>query len=188
MKYGFLKRLGLLILLIIFVNSIGIRPVVAETAAEIDREVDAALQMLHEKIPKAKELSKVAKGILVFPDVIKAGLIVGGQYGKGALRVKGKTVGYYNTVAVSYGLQAGAQSFGYALIFLSDAALEYLQNSAGWEIGTGPSVVVVDKGMAGSLTTTSAKDNIYAFFFDQEGLMLGLGLQGTKITKITPDQ
>ena len=128
------------------------------------------------------------QGILVFPDVLKAGLIIGGQYGEGAMRVKGKTVGYYRTVAATSGLQAGAQSFGYALIFLSNAALEYLQNSSGWEIGTGPSVVVVDEGLAGSLTTTTAKDDIYAFFFDQEGLMLGLGLQGTKITKITPDQ
>jgi lipid-binding SYLF domain-containing protein len=114
-------------------------------------------------------------------------LIVGGQYGQGALRVKGKTVGYYNTIAASYGLQAGAQSFGYALIFLSDTALGYLQKSSGWEIGTGPSVVVVDEGMAGSLTTTTAKENIYAFFFDHKGLMVGLGLQGTKITKINPD-
>jgi len=167
---------------------IGIQQAKADTAAEIDRQVDAALQMLYNKTPKARELSEVAKGILVFPDVLKAGLIVGGQYGEGAMRVKGKTVGYYRTAAAIYGLQAGAQSFGYALIFLSDAALEYLQNSSGWEIGTGPSVVVVDEGLAGSLTTTSAKDDIYAFFFDQEGLMLGLGLQGTKITKITPDQ
>lgn len=146
------------------------------------------MKILYGNLPNAKELSKVAKGILVFPDVLKAGLIVGGQYGEGALRVKGKTAGYYSTLAVSYGLQAGAQSFGYALIFLSDSALKYLQNSSGLEIGTGPSIVVVDKGMAGSLTTTSAKDDIYAFFFDQEGLMVGLGLQGTKITKITPDQ
>ena len=167
---------------------IGIQQAKADSAAEIDRQVDAALQMLHNKIPKAKELSEEAKGILVFPDVLKAGLIVGGQYGEGAMRVKGKTVGYYRTAAATYGLQAGAQSFGYALIFLSDAALEYLQNSSGWEIGTGPSIVVVDEGLAGSLTTTTAKDDIYAFFFDQEGLMLGLGLQGTKITKITPDQ
>lgn len=159
----------------------------ADTAAEIDRKVDAALQMLHKKIPKAKELSEVAKGILVFPDVLKAGLIIGGQYGEGALHVKEKTVGYYSTAAVSYGLQAGAQSFGYALIFMSDSALEYLQESAGWEIGTGPSVVVVDEGLAGSLTTSTAQDDIYAFFFDQEGLMLGLGLQGTKVTKINPE-
>ena len=174
-------------LLTMFVLFVGMQQAEADTAAEINREVDAALQMLYGKIPKTKELSKKAKGVLVFPDVLKAGLIVGGQYGEGALRVRGKTVGYYNTLAASYGLQAGAQSFGYALIFLSDSALEYLQNSSGWEIGTGPSIVVVDEGMAGSLTTTSAKDDIYAFFFDQEGLMLGLGLQGTKITKITPD-
>jgi lipid-binding SYLF domain-containing protein len=171
-----------------FLLVMGIQQTNADSAAEIDREVDAALQMMHSKIPKAKELSEVAKGILVFPDVLKAGLIVGGQYGEGALRVKGKTVGYYSTLAASYGLQAGAQSFGYALIFLSDAALEYLQNSSGWEIGTGPSVVVMDEGLASALTTTTAKDEIYAFFFDQEGLMLGLGLQGTKITKITPDE
>jgi lipid-binding SYLF domain-containing protein len=147
---------------------IGIQQAKADTAAEIDRQVDAALQMLYNKTPKARELSEVAKGILVFPDVLKAGLIVGGQYGEGAMRVKGKTVGYYRTAAATYGLQ--------------------VQNSSGWEIGTGPSVVVVDEGLAGSLTTTTAKDDIYAFFFDQEGLMLGLGLQGTKITKITPDQ
>ncbi len=188
MKSISLKRFTVLTLSTIVVLAIGIQQVKADTAAEIDRQVDAALQMLYDKTPKAEELSKNAKGVLVFPDVLKAGLIVGGQYGEGAMRVKGKTVGYYRTVAASYGLQAGAQSFGYALIFLSDAAVEYLQNSSGWEIGTGPSVVVVDKGLASALTTTSAKDDVYAFFFDQEGLMLGLGLQGTKITKITPDQ
>jgi len=164
------------------------RPAIAETAAEIDRDVDSALLKLYAKTPAAKELSKVAKGILVFPDVVKAGLIVGAQYGTGALRVGGKTVGYYNTVAGSYGLQAGAQKFGYALFFLTKPALDYLSKSAGWEIGVGPSVVVVDKGLASSLTTTTAKSEIYAFFFSQEGLMAGAGLQGSKITKITPDK
>ena len=161
------------------------RPAIAETAAEIDRDVDSALLKLYAKTPAAKELSKVATGILVFPDVVKAGLIVGAQYGKGALRVGGTTVGYYNTVAGSYGLQAGAQKFGYAMFFLTKSALDYLSKSAGWEIGVGPSVVVVDAGLARSLTTTTAKSEIYAFFFDQKGLMAGLGLQGSKITKIT---
>jgi lipid-binding SYLF domain-containing protein len=164
------------------------RAAVAETAAQIDREVDSALQKLYESSPSAKELSKVAKGILVFPDVVKAGLIVGGQYGTGALRVEGKTVGYYRTVAASYGLQAGAQKFGYALIFLTQSALDYLSKSKGWEVGVGPSVVVVDEGLARSLTTTTAKEEIYAFFFHQKGLMAGLGLQGSKITRITPDE
>ncbi len=164
------------------------RPAIAETAAELDRDVDSALLKLYASTPAAKELSKVAKGILVFPDIVKAGLIVGGQYGTGALREGGKTVGYYNTVAGSFGLQAGAQKFGYAMFFLTQSALDYLKKSAGWEIGVGPSVVVVDAGLASSLTTTTAKEEIYAFFFSQKGLMAGLGLQGSKISKITPDK
>ena len=164
------------------------RPAIAEKAAEIDRDVDSALLKLYASTPAAKELSKVALGILVFPDVVKAGLIVGGQYGTGALREGGKTVGYYNTVAASWGLQAGAQKFGYAMFFLTQNALDYLKKSAGWEIGVGPSIVVVDAGLARSLTTTTAKSEIYAFFFSQKGLMAGLGLQGSKITKITPDK
>ena len=160
----------------------------AASAAKIDGEVTVALQHLYESTPAAKMLAKEAKGILVFPDVVKAGLIVGGQYGDGALLKDGKTVGYYNTAAASYGLQAGAQSFGYALFFLTDSALQYLEESKGWEIGVGPSIVVVDKGVAKSLTTTTGRDEIYAFFFDQKGLMAGIGLQGSKISRITPDE
>jgi lipid-binding SYLF domain-containing protein len=156
----------------------------AGSAAEIDLDVDSALLKLYEKTPAARELARVAKGILVFPSIIKGGFIVGGQYGEGALRMGDKTEGYYNTAAASYGLQAGAQSFGYALFFMTDKALDYLKKSEGWEIGVGPSIVIVDEGIAGSLTTTTAKSAIYAFFFDQKGLMAGLGLQGSKITKI----
>lgn len=160
----------------------------AASAAKIDGEVALALKHLYASTPAAKALSKKAKGILVFPDVVKAGLLVGGQYGSGALIKGGKTAGYYNTVAASYGLQAGAQSFGYALFFMTDSALAYLDKSEGLEIGVGPSVVVVDSGMAKSMTTTTSRDEVYAFFFDQEGLMAGLGLQGSKITRITPDK
>jgi lipid-binding SYLF domain-containing protein len=167
---------------------LGPQPAVAASAAEIDRQVDAALVKLYEKTPAAKKQAESARAILVFPEIIKAGLVVGGQYGEGALRVAGKTVGYYNTVEGSFGLQAGAQGFGYALFFMDDKAFEYLQKSKGWEIGVGPSITVVDKGMAGSLTTTTGKDEVYAFFFDQKGLMGGLGLKGGKITQITPDK
>lgn len=160
----------------------------AETAAEIDGKVDTALEELYKTTPAASELSKTAKGILVFPDIIKAGLIVGGQYGTGALRVDGKTTGYYNSAEGSFGLQAGAQKFGYALFFMSDESLAYLTNSKGWELGVGPNIVVMDEGKATAFTTTTMKDEIYAFFFDQEGLMAGLGIQGSKITKITPDK
>jgi lipid-binding SYLF domain-containing protein len=100
---------------------------------------------------------------------------------------KGRTAGYYNIAAASYGLQAGVQSFSYALFFMDDASLNYLDRSGGWEIGVGPSIVVVDAGMAKSLTTTTAKSGVYAYIFSQKGLMAGLGLQGSKITRIHPD-
>ena len=159
-------------------------PAMAASAAELNRDTDAALKTLYDSEPAAKELAAMAKGILVFPSIIKAGFIVGGQYGEGALRKGGKTVGYYNTVAASYGLQAGAQAFGYALMFMDDESLKYLDKSDGWEIGTGPSIVIVDEGKAGALTTTTAQADVYAFFFNQQGLMAGLGLQGSKISKI----
>jgi lipid-binding SYLF domain-containing protein len=161
---------------------------IAATEAEIDRKVDAALQKLYDSTPAAKELSKVATAILVFPKVVKGGLMVGGQYGVGALREGDKTVGYYNTVAASYGLQAGVQKFGYAMFFITQSGLDHLKKSAGWEIGVGPSIVVVDAGIAKSLTTATAKKDIYAFFFGQKGLMAGMGLQGSKISRITPDK
>ena len=160
----------------------------ADTGAEIDRDVDNAIQKLYARSSAAKELSTIAKAILVFPKIVKGGLIIGGQYGEGALRVGGKTQGYYSTAAASYGLQAGVQSFGYAMLFMTDKALDHMKKSKGWEVGVGPSVVVVDQGMARSLTTTTAKEGIYVFFFDQKGLMAGLGIQGSKIEKIEPDK
>jgi lipid-binding SYLF domain-containing protein len=160
----------------------------SSSGAQIDSEVDAALSELYATTPAARTLASQAKGILVFPRIVKAGFLFGGQYGRGgALRKRGRTAGYYNSVSASYGLQAGIQSFGYALFFMNDAALNYLNRSGGWEIGVGPSIVIVDAGVARSLTTTTAKDNVYAFIFDQRGLMAGVGLQGSKITRIDPD-
>lgn len=156
----------------------------AASAAELNREARAALKTLLAKTPAAKALEKKAKGILVFPSIVKAGLIVGGQYGEGVLYKGGKVAGYYNTAGGSYGLQAGAQKFGYVMFFMTDSALAYLGKSEGFEIGVGPSVVVMDEGKAKSFTTTTAKDEIYAFIFSQSGLMAGLGLQGNKITKL----
>jgi lipid-binding SYLF domain-containing protein len=165
------------------------RSSIAGTAAEIDSDVDKALTSLYGQIPEAKKLGETSKGILVFPKIIKGGLIlVGGQGGEGALRVNGKTADYYGTISVSYGLQLGVQWFGYAMFFRTDEAVGYLDNSDGWEVGTAPSVVLVDKGAAKGFTSSSLKDDIYVFFFDQKGLMAGLGLQGTKITKITPEK
>ncbi len=155
-------------------------------AAQIDRDVDVALAKLYETTPSAKHLAASAKGILVFPNVLKAGFIGGVQYGKGAMRKRGRTSGYYNIVAGSYGLQAGVQSFGYALFFMNNEALSHLDSSRGLEIGVGPSIVVVDEGMARTLTTTTLREDVYAIIFGQRGLMAGLGLQGSKISRINP--
>jgi lipid-binding SYLF domain-containing protein len=158
----------------------------AASASEIDRESSQALRLLYATQPKARELSKRAKGVLVFPNIIKAGLLIGGQGGNGALRVGNKTVGYYNIAAASFGLQAGAQKFSYAMFFMNQAALDYLNKSDGWSIGSGPSVVVIDQGAAASLTSTTLSQDVYAFPFGQKGLMAGLGLEGSKITRIQP--
>lgn len=178
----------LLISALLLAGVLSANPVFAASAAEIDKDVALSLEKLYASSLAAQELSKVSKGILVFPNVIKAGLVVGGQYGDGALLVDGQTAGYYNTVAASYGLQAGAQSFGYAMFLMTDEALSYLKKSKGWEVGVGPTVVVMDEGKAKSLTTSTAKEDIYAFIFGQKGLMAGIGLQGSKISRITPDK
>lgn len=177
---------GLLALALAALVTLHAAPARAASASEIDQKATAALQKLYATTPEAKALAKKAKGILVFPSIVKGGFIVGGQFGDGALRVNGKTVSYYRSVAASYGLQAGVQSFGYVLMFMDDASLAYLDQSDGWEIGSGPSVVIVDKGAAKTLSSTTLRSGVYAFIFAQKGLMGGLGLQGSKITKITP--
>jgi lipid-binding SYLF domain-containing protein len=162
----------------------GVRPAAAASAKEIDAAATAALGKLFAAVPEARDLAGKAKGVLVFPKVYKAGFMFGAQYGEGALRRGGRTVGYYNTVAASYGFQAGAQAFGYALLFMNEGALKYLDKSEGFEVGMGPSVVILDQGKAKSLTTSTIKDDIYGFIFGQQGLMAGAGLQGSKISKL----
>ena len=181
----YLHLTAVLLALVLAVGSlISPNPAGAASAAEINRDVKIALEKLYAKSSSAKTLGEKAKGILVFPGIVKGGFMVGGQFGEGALLRGGKTAGYYNTLSASYGLQIGGQKYGYALFFMSDSAMSWLDRSDGWEIGTGPSIVVMDTGAASSATTTSLQSEIYAFFFDQKGLMGGLGLQGTKITKI----
>jgi len=141
------------------------------------------LDSLYAKVAGAKALGEKAHAILVFPKITKAGLGVGGLHGDGALIKGGKTVGYYSTSGGSFGLQAGVQKYGYAMFFMNDKALQQLDDASGFEVGVGPSVVVMDEGMAKSATTTTMKDDIYAFIFGQKGLMAGLGIQGNKITK-----
>jgi lipid-binding SYLF domain-containing protein len=177
-----------LVLAMALTTALNARVAQAASGSEIDRNATAALKILYANTPGAKDLATNAKGILVFPNIVKGGFIVAGQYGDGALREAGKTVGYYRSLAASYGLQAGVQSFGYVLLFMDDESLAYLEQSNGWEIGTGPSVVVLDKGAGKSLSSTTLRKGVYAFIFGQKGLMAGIGLQGAKITKITPDK
>ena len=153
------------------------------SADDLTSQSRAALQQLVAQSPAAAKVKSKALAVLVFPDVVKAGFIFGAQGGKGILFVHGQPNGRYRTVAASYGLQAGVQKYGYALFLMNQKAVNWVNNTRGWEIGTGPSVVIVDKGMARSFTTDTMHSGIYAFTFDQQGLMAGLGLQGSKIMR-----
>jgi lipid-binding SYLF domain-containing protein len=159
-------------------------PALAATGSVLEKDSQAALQALYTSSPGAKALGDKAKGILVFPNITKAGFIVGGQGGDGVLFEKGKVTGYYNSGAASIGLQAGVQTYGYALFFMTDEDLRHLKKSNGWSLGTGPNIVIADAGAARDVSTLTSQKGVYAFIFDQKGLMAGLGLVGQKITKI----
>ena len=159
----------------------------AASKATINRDAKATLDKFYTNNPGAKALGDKSVGVLVFPSIVKGGFIIAGQFGDGALRKNGKSVAYYRSLAASYGFQAGAQAFGYVLFFMDEDSLRYLDNSAGFELGTGPSLVVLDSGFGKNFSTTTLQKGIYAFIFDQKGLMGGVGIQGTKITKINPN-
>jgi len=154
------------------------------TADELDKTAALALQRLYKSSSAAEDLGKKAKAVLIFPNVIKAGLVFGGSYGEGVLNKNGGTVDYYNSVSASWGWQVGAESYGYVVFLVSDKAVSYLEASKGWEIGVGPSVVVVNEGMAKNLSSSTLKEDAYAFIFDQRGLMVSLSIEGTKISRI----
>ncbi len=147
-------------------------------------EGQASLKKLYKSQPGSKTVAKKAYAVLVFPNIVKAGFMVGGAIGNGVLIRNGKDVGHYNSAAASYGWQAGAQSFGYALFFMNKKALKSLDETKGLELGIGPSFVIVDQGMGKSMTSQTLTQDIYAFIFDQGGLMAGAGIQGSKITKL----
>ena len=156
----------------------------AESANDIDRDSRGALDLLYRTNATAASISKSARAVLVFPKIVKAGLVFGGSYGEGELIRGGKVENYYNSVSGSWGLQAGAQSYGYAVFLMTDKAEQYIKKSDGWEIGVGPTVVIVDEGVAKNLSTSTLKDDAYAFIFDQQGLMAGISLEGSKISQI----
>lgn len=160
------------------------REAAATTAQELDRTSMEALNHLYKSNPVSENLAKEAKAILVFPNIVKAGFVFGGSYGEGVLIKKSKIVDYYNSVSASWGWQVGVQSYGYVVFLMSKKALDYLEKTKGWEFGVGPTVTVVDAGVAKNLTTSTLREDAYAFVFDQKGLMVSLSIEGTKISRI----
>lgn len=175
---------SLLLMAFATLSLLSFTPSFAENKATLNVDAEAALKSLYSTEPKAKAIGEKSAGILVFPNIVRAGFVVGGSGGEGVMYKRGKAVGYYNSGSLSVGLQAGIQSFGYALFFTSDAALKKFENASGWDVGTAPTLVVVDAGVAKDLDTNTLKSDHYAFIFDQKGLMAGLALKGQKITKI----
>lgn len=175
---------SLLVTFAVAVSAAFSAPAFAESKATLNSTSKSALSRLVAKVPAANALNEKAVAVLVFPSITKAGLMVGGQYGEGVLWRGGKPVAYYSTGGASYGLQAGAQKYGYAMFFMRESALNALEKADGFEVGIGPSVVVVDEGMGKSKTSITMQDDIYAFIFGQKGLMAGIGIQGNKITKL----
>jgi lipid-binding SYLF domain-containing protein len=162
------------------------RALAASDAAEISQDAAAALRRLEATDHRAVTLGQKAAGILVFPKIVKAGFIFGGQGGKGVLTEHGRTKGYYSIAAASFGLQAGVQWFSYALFFMDPQALQFLDKSDGWAVGSDPSVVVIDKGAGTAFDSTTLSHKVVAIPFGQNGLMAGLALQGSKITTYNP--
>jgi lipid-binding SYLF domain-containing protein len=188
MKFQFVKTRVSVLVAVIVVGFNALIPALslAASKSEIDRSATQSLATLYKNTPDAKALANKAVAVLVFPSIVKGGFIIAGQFGDGALRRGGKTVAYYRSLAASYGFQAGIQAFGYVLFFMDEESVQYLDNSAGWELGTGPSLVVLDAGFGKVFSTTTLQKGVYALIFDQKGLMGGIGIQGSKITKINP--
>jgi lipid-binding SYLF domain-containing protein len=158
--------------------------VMAESAVEIDAKANAALEEFFSTAPAGKELAAKATGILIFPSVVKAGMLVGGEYGEGALRVNGATVDYYSTTSGSIGFQLGVQKKSIIIMFMEQSALDRFRSSSGWEVGVDGSVALVTIGTGGSVDTNTAQQPIIGFVFGQKGLMLNLTLEGSKMTKL----
>jgi lipid-binding SYLF domain-containing protein len=161
-----------------------ISPALAASAIEIDAKANAALEDFFDKAPAGKELAEKAAGILIFPSVIKAGVVVGAEYGEGVLRIGGFTAGYYATTSGSVGIQLGMQSKNVFIMFMDASALKEFQDSKGWEVGVDGSVALVTLGAGGAIDTNTIKEPIIGFIAGQKGLMFNVSLEGTKLTKI----
>jgi lipid-binding SYLF domain-containing protein len=163
------------------------RPAAAATATEINSAVGAAVKHCYAHVAGCKKLAGKAKGMLVFPEVTKAGVGVGGSYGTGALLVGGKTVGYYSTASASVGLQLGAEKRSEMILFLTEPALTSFRNSSGWQVGADASVFVIDEGASKNVDTLTHDKPVVAYIYGKKGLMGSLSLEGEKISPYTPE-
>jgi len=179
-----MTRIARTLILTVILGLVSSGSVWAKTAEEIDTEANQALDTLYSESSAAKELGAKARGILVFPSITKGGVIVGGEYGEGVLRVNGKSQGYYSSASGSLGLQLGISSRSLVFMFMTEEALKAFTSASGWEAGVDADVTVVDVGATGSLDTTTAKAPVIAFNFGEEGLMAGVSVEGTKVTKL----
>lgn len=173
------------VLLLITVMSVFLSSnLLAKTAREIDVSVDVAIERFHKQVIGAKELIAASKGMLVMPNVVKGAFIIGGEYGEGALRVGGETVGYYNTISGSIGFQIGGEAKDIILLFMTDDAIKQFRASSGWEAGVDGNVALITIGAGERVDTTTSKDPIVGFVFDAKGLIADISLKGAKFTKL----
>ena len=179
-----LVAFGLVMSLLLLSTGCANTPGGGVTRSDLDQRSEHALDQLYDASPSARRISAQARSVLVFPSIVKAGFIFGGAYGEGQLIRNGQPVDYYNSYSGTWGLQAGAQSYGYAVFLMNKSAEDYLDDSDGWELGVGPTIVVVDAGLSENLSTSTLQDDAYAFIFDQKGLMAGISIEGTKITRV----
>jgi len=178
------------VVLSVVISVVGISTIAhaAATAEEIDASVDAAMDRFDKQVKDADEVVRNAKGLLVMPNVKKAGLIVGGEYGKGALKIEGKTVGYYKVVSGSVGFQLGVEAKDMILAFMTDEVLNKFRTSKGWEAGLDGNVAVITVGGGGSASTRNVNEPIVGYVFDVKGLMGDISLKGAKFSKVDPAQ
>ena len=179
-------RTTALFLAAVLIVGVAAESVWAKTAQEINASVNACLDRFYKQVKGGKEMTAKAKGVLVMPNVVKAGLIVGGEYGEGALRVGGKTASYYNMASGSVGFQIGGEAKDFVILFMTDEALKQFQASKGWEVGLDGNVALINIGGGERVDFTKMKDPIIGFVFDVKGLMADISLKGAKFTKINP--
>ena len=160
---------------------------VAASAHENDAKVDATLKIFRAQVPGADQYLSVAKGVLVFPSVFRAGVGIGGEYGEGALRINGKTVEYWSTASASIGFTFGSQSKSLILVFLDEAELIKFRHSEGWRAGIDGSVAFVEGGASENVDTINTKDPILGFAFGNKGLMANIALEGSKFILLNKD-